>query len=123
MPVAPGAADVDGAGGRIDRDQAGAERACGLGDLDRGLATLGQPDQEGCDRLVGRMAVQHVRERPARGLARQWRGGVGQQRDRGHASAFTGTPAIVRKLASIAWPCSVAMLSGWNCTPWIGNVA
>ena len=28
-----------------------------------------------------------------------------------------------RKLASRAWPCSVAMLSGWNWTPWIGSVA
>ena len=23
--------------------------------------------------------------------------------------------------ASSSWPCSVAMLSGWNCTPWIGS--
>ena len=35
----------------------------------------------------------------------------------------TGSPASVRKLASRAWPCSVAMLSGWNWTPWIGSVA
>ena len=26
-----------------------------------------------------------------------------------------------RKLARMVWPCSLAMLSGWNCTPWIGS--
>ena len=26
-----------------------------------------------------------------------------------------------RKFRSSAWPCSEAMLSGWNCTPWIGR--
>src|SRR5688572_4646905 len=26
-----------------------------------------------------------------------------------------------RKFFSIAWPCSVRMDSGWNCTPWIGS--
>jgi hypothetical protein len=32
------------------------------------------------------------------------------------------TPARSRKLASSSWPHSVAMDSGWNCTPWIGRV-
>ena len=32
------------------------------------------------------------------------------------------TPAWSRKLASSSWPHSVAMDSGWNCTPWIGRV-
>ncbi len=26
-----------------------------------------------------------------------------------------------KKFFSKAWPCSVAMLSGWNCTPWMGS--
>ena len=30
--------------------------------------------------------------------------------------------AIARKLASNSWPCSLAMLSGWNCTPKTGSV-
>ncbi len=36
----------------------------------------------------------------------------------GHA-VHADTPAgiALRKLAIIAWPCSVTMLSGWNCTP------
>ena len=31
-------------------------------------------------------------------------------------------PASSRKLASSSWPCSEAMLSGWNCTPCTGCV-
>src|SRR5690606_24660618 len=29
---------------------------------------------------------------------------------------------LFRKLRSMSWPCSVAMLSGWNCTLWTGLV-
>ena len=39
------------------------------------------------------------------------------------SGALVSMPHISRKLASSAWPCSVAMLSGWNCTPWIGRLA
>src|SRR3546814_9371246 len=43
-----------------------------------------------------------------------------------HAAFSSGTPATGRpqtrtKFASSARPCSEAMLSGWNCTPWIGR--
>ncbi len=31
-----------------------------------------------------------------------------------HAGIFASIPQISRKLASRAWPCSVAILSGWN---------
>gem|GEM_PF-4451880 len=41
----------------------------------------------------------------------------------GHARSRGVRPQMRRKFASIAWPCSVAMLSGWNCTPWIGRLA
>ena len=30
-------------------------------------------------------------------------------------------PVRRTKFASSSWPCSEAMLSGWNCTPWIGS--
>ena len=47
------------------------------------------------------------------------------RRKRAHApvlsGAFASIPQILRKFASSSWPCSVAMLSGWNCTPWIGS--
>ena len=33
---------------------------------------------------------------------------------------FGERPASRRKFARMSWPCSEAMLSGWNCTPWIG---
>src|SRR4029078_6475791 len=50
------------------------------------------------------------------GLAQAAWGGAGALRRRG------AMPAISRKLASSAWPCSEAMLSGWNCTPCTGCV-
>src|SRR3546814_3834284 len=60
---------------------------------------------------------------PLRRFGGEGAGNVGQ--DGGHGQAASGNavaiPASFRKLASKAWPCSVAILSGWNCTPWIGR--
>ena len=49
--------------------------------------------------------------------------GFGFAHRKAHARTFGSIPAIRRKLASISWPCSVAMLSGWNCTEWIGRLS
>src|SRR5690606_17842501 len=38
-----------------------------------------------------------------------------------HAAALLSGRVRSRKLRSSACPCSDAMLSGWNCTPWIGS--
>src|SRR5690606_18591304 len=41
--------------------------------------------------------------------------------DQGLEAAHAATCARSRKFFSMAWPCSEAMLSGWNCTPSIGR--
>ena len=38
-------------------------------------------------------------------------------RPRGFLAGLLVPRARARKLARIVWPCSLAMLSGWNCTP------
>ena len=121
VAVAAGAADVDRAGRGVDRDQAFAQRPRGLGDLDAGLAAERQRDQEVGDRFLAGAAVEDVGERLRRAFVRQRRRRVGEEGERGHAAPLVRMPASVRKLASSAWPCSVAMLSGWNWTPWIGS--
>src|SRR5690606_26037145 len=118
VAVPAGAADVDRVGGRFDGDQPGAHRACGAGDFGSGLAAVGQFGEETGDVLVRQGPVEHRAE-----------GGFGfafleRMIDRGkpgHASALAGMSQIFMKLASRSCPCSVAMLSGWNCTPWIGS--
>ncbi|PAV92822.1 hypothetical protein WR25_05073 [Diploscapter pachys] len=121
MPVTARAADVDRAIGSGDRDQAGTQGTGGLGDFDAGFAAIGQSEQEVADRLCRDARVEDIGKRLRRAFARQRGRWIGKQDDAGHGRSRTGMPAIVRKLASMAWPCSVAMLSGWNCTPWIGR--
>ena len=92
--VAAGAADVD----RVRRAPSiGIMRARsargGLGDLDAGLAALGQRDQEVGDRLVATRRRRGCRRRPGGALARSsGERGVGQQGERRHASSRTGDP-------------------------------
>src|SRR3546814_14795981 len=75
------------------------------------------------DLFVAAAAVEHRRERRLRLVMVEEEGGIGKGAEAAHAAcrSVTGRPAMRRKLASIAWPCSVAMLSGWNWTPWIGS--
>ncbi len=78
MAVAAGAADVDGVGGRLDGDEAGAHLAGGGGDLDIGLAALGQRDEERGDGLVADRAVED-RGEGVRGLGLvEGQGRIGQ---------------------------------------------
>ncbi len=74
------------------------------GDFFRCLAAIGNFDEQGGNFLV--------RDQPVENSPEQFFGFV-----QVHAIAFGSSPAIPRKLASISWPCSVAMDSGWNCTP------
>src|SRR5690606_31474042 len=75
-------------------------------------------DEERGDVLVGRNAVEH-RAEGRLGFVFLQRPVDGRQY--AHASAFASIPQTRRKFASRSCPCSVAMLSGWNWTPWIGS--
>lgn len=116
MPVAPGAAYVDRAGRGIDRNQPVAHRLRRGGDFDHRFAAVRERGQEFDDILVAGAAVEHRREGIGRLVMFEQPGGIGKRTETAHAAfrSPTGNPAIFRKLASIAWPCSVAMLSGWN---------
>src|SRR5690606_9209774 len=123
VTIAPGAADVDRASGGIDRDHPIAHRLRRGGDFDHCFAAVGQRREEGRHLFVTAAAIEHRLERMRCLLGIEKRARVGEGAEAAHAArrSATGNPAIRRKLASIAWPCSVAMLSGWNWTPWIGN--
>src|SRR5690606_3404052 len=118
MPVAAGAADVDRVGRRLDRDQPRPHRARRARDLGGRLAPIAQRDEEPRNVLVVQPAIEHRAE---------GRFGLGffermiDRREFGHAGTLAGRPQTRRKFASNACPGSVAMLSGWNCTPWIGS--
>ena len=103
LPVAAGAADVDCAFGCSDPLHPGAHGQDCPGDLGRSFAAVGQFNQDFADWVVAQLAIEHAPEQRLR---------LGQRQ--AHASSLTGIPQIRRKFASIAWPCSVAMLSGWN---------
>src|SRR5690606_20408322 len=76
-------------------------------------------DEKCGDLIFGHGAIEHGAERRF-GLALVKR--VIDRRELGHATAFfAAIPQIARKLRRRSCPCSVAMLSGWNCTPWIGS--
>src|SRR5690606_4935246 len=109
MAVTPGAATVDGIIRRRDRDHSRTKRAGRAGDLVGGLAALGDLDQEAGDFLLTRFAV----EDPAEDFLGFGFGEMGfRLGERLHAGTLVSIPQIARKLASSAWPCSVAMLSG-----------
>ena len=122
-PVAAGADDVHRPFGRAHRDAFRAHRGGGGGifrnafaarphrhqqprDLRRACPTLEQDLERGfrlcpAQRPLGRRIDQRLHR-----IAR-----------RAHAGTVRRTPASVRKLRSIWWPCCEAMDSGWNCTP------
>lgn len=60
MPVAARAADIDGAGRRLDRDHPLAHCACRLGYFDRGFAAFGQTDQKGGDGVLTGPSVENI---------------------------------------------------------------
>ena len=118
MPVAAGAADVDRALGRVDRDQPCAQRARRAGDFVGGFAAFGQFGEEAGDLVLAHLAVEQRAEDSFGLCFAEMRFGRGQCL---HAGTCASIPHRPRKFASSAWPCSVAMISGWNCTPWIGS--
>ena len=79
MAVAAGAADVDRAVGRVDRDHPGAHRTGGGGDLRRGLAAPRHGDEEAGDRLVRQVGVEQQVEGAGGFVGGQGRAGIGQQ--------------------------------------------
>src|SRR5690606_7600541 len=84
-----------------------------------GLAPGAQRHQEAAHLRRGRVAGEEDgKRRLALGPGQGALDGGGEQ---GLATAHAGTTARSRKLRSIAWPCSEAMLSGWNCTPSMGK--
>src|SRR5262249_37996462 len=125
--VAAGAAGVDRAGRRLDLHHLGPHGAHGAGQLRHRLAAHAQRHKEAADlrrrRIAGHQDVEGLRRLV---LVEGAPGGDGseQRLEVGHATALLGafSPASRRKFPRRRWPCSEAMLSGWNCTPWIGSV-
>ena len=133
LVVAARAGGVDRIGRRFDPQHLLAHDPRRAGDLVDGLAAHAQRHQEGA-RLGGRGVSRHQDLESGLGLRLPKLRAVRHARQDGsqiaaHAantrrsgSGF-GAPAggrpdtEVRKLASSRWPCSEAMLSGWNCTP------
>ena len=110
------------------------ERAGGLahgggegGDLLDRLAADTQGGDGGGDLGRGRLAAQAGGEEGV-GLVRRQDAAVDQLGQQGFETVSHQTITVrltlarSRKLASRSWPCSVAMDSGWNWTPWIGRV-
>src|SRR5262249_38489786 len=86
------------------------------GDLGRRRLPLEAGSEEGLGGfLVQRRAVGQLGQEGLEGVG-PGRGGLGQ------TAARRLTPARSRKLPSSSWPCSVAIDSGWNCTPCTGRV-
>ncbi len=109
VAVAAGAAAIHGILRRSDRHEPGAQGPRGPGDLVAGFAALGHRDQKNGHVVVRDFAIEDPAEHFFRFALAQPRFGVGKLL---HAGPFASIPHMRRKLASSAWPCSVAMLSG-----------
>ena len=114
-------------GGAVDGERLGAHGARGAGDLGDGLAAHAQRHEEPAHLRRRRVARHHRVERGgglvlARAARRRRRlpSSALNCGDVGHAATLSAG-GEARKLRSSAWPPSEAMLSGWNCTPWIGR--
>src|ERR1019366_2088987 len=131
--VAAGAANVDRAFGGVDRGHASPHRTDGAGDLGHGLTADAHGHQQGAD-LRGRGFAGHDDGERGFGLVSGKRLPAGEfpecrfqvlrhgvRADQAARAGALEKRAMARKLARIRWPCSLAMLSGWNCTPWIGK--
>ena len=135
--IATSADHVDRARGRVDPRHLGTHRRHGAGDLIDGLArtrsAISNPPicdgvdlarhhalEGGCGTLRA-SAVAPVATWPMSALSSNIKGLCGP-----HAAPRTGRQAafhraaMSRKFFKIEWPCSEAMLSGWNCTPCTG---
>src|SRR5581483_5233417 len=129
-----GADHVDRVGRGLDLEHFRPHRRDGAGDLVDGLAADAQRHQEAADLRRRRVARHDDAERllglgPRQRLSRRSLGderlevglrllahaGTRSRRLRAFQAA-----AISRKLPRMRWPCSEAMLSGWNWTPWTG---
>ncbi len=100
--VAARAAYVNGGGRRIDAPHARAHGLRRAGNFIGRFPPVCQFDQSGANGIIAQRAVQYLAEQRLGLIA-------------GHAHGLrsvTVRPATRMKLASIAWPCWVAMLSG-----------
>src|SRR5687768_15221995 len=119
--IAAGADNVDGIGGRLHGRHLLAHDLDGAGDLIDRLAAHPERHEEAPDlRRRGFARHQHVEGRP-RLVARQGRAAC-RLGNEGFEVRHVSAPACWRKFFNRAWPCSEAMLSGWNWTPWMGFV-
>ena len=135
VAVAAGADDVDGTVGCGHPQHLPAHRRDGTGQLVHRLAAHAQPHQEGAHLRGGRLAGEQQVERGL-GLGAGERAAGGDRGEDGlqrlaHPTAAGSrragalarqAAARSRKFRMIVRPPSEAMLSGWNCTPWIGKV-
>ena len=88
----------------------------GPGDFIHGFAAHTKRHEEARNlRWRGLTGHEHVEGRFC--LLPRERLAVGGLGDQGFELAHRFTPARSRKLRRTSWPCSDAMLSGWNCTP------
>lgn len=114
MAVAACSANIDGIRGCVHRYKTSPHGSRRAGDFRSGLSTIRKLDEETGDFLIRNMAVEHGAKGGFCFILGKWRR---NRRQGAHARERASIPQISRKLASMAWPCSVAMLSGWNCTP------
>ena len=111
LPVAAGAAHVDGVGRGADRDHPRTHRPRGFGDLDAGFAAIGQGDQERLDLLLGGAAVEDVGECLGRAFAGERAGGVGEEAEAGHAASIPARAARVEQILLSAGQAKAQALS------------
>ena len=104
-------------GVRVDGGGSGAHGAGGAcHDFGR-FAADGQAHQQGAGLCRRRLASHDGREHLLRLALAQRRASLDHAQGVLHGRAHARN---CRKLASILWPCSVRMDSGWNCTPKLG---
>ena len=121
--IAAGAASVDGAIGCVDFDRLGPHHPGGADDLVDGLATDPESHEESAHLRRRRLARHDDLERLF-GLDLAHASAVGDESQQflelvGFSAHAASPPrrARPRKFLSTRWPCSEAMLSGWNWTP------
>ena len=112
--VACAAHRPDGAGDLVDRFAAQPQRHQQAADLRRrGVARHDRPENAGSDSSAAQPAAR--RELGEKGLSSGSDWSLTPRSAAGRVRLAQGS------CGAAAWPCSVAMLSGWNCTPKIGS--
>ena len=127
VPVAAGAAAIDRAGAARDRNHMAAHHPDSRRQLLGRFAACRQPHQRRAD--LGRACragddrleqLFRLRPRRVRRLGRR-RASIGWSAVNGFTLPSSSPPDRGNS-RNMSWPYSEAMLSGWNCTPWIGSV-